>query len=206
MSRRKLTTFALMSLLTIGALVVGCDESNYDQRTVVYVSNINDGAPYFSDVLNQGDSIYYTDTDSIKSIDDYVEEDWIKVQIHNKPYSSLVDAGGSSLGDFLVTGYDVEFVRKDGGPTPVPPFSGETSILVPCNTLVEAVILFVPFSAKNDPTLVLYSLHYTGLEIMSYAHITFHGHEVQTTCNIDFSAGISVNFGDPLGKTDTGEE
>ncbi len=197
MSGKKLTAFTLISLLTIGVLVIGCDEdSNYDQRTVVYASNINEGVPYFSDVLNQGDSLFKEDGVTPIASDDYVEEDWIKIQFHNKPYSTIIDPSNNALGDFLVTGYDVEFARLDGGTTPVPPFLGKTSVLVPVGSMVEAYIILVPFYAKNDSP--LFDLRYTGIEIMTHAHITFHGHEIISGNDVDFSASISVNFADPL--------
>jgi len=197
MSVKNCTAFTFVTVLIIGALLVGCDEdSNYDQRTVVYVSNINDGFPVLSDVRNQGDSLYEKDGETFKRDDDFWLEDWIKVEFHNRPYSSVVDPNSGSLGDFLFTSYDVEFVRMDGGTSPVPPFTGETSILVPANSLVEGVILLVPVSAKRISPLV--DLEYTANEIMTNAHITFHGHEIQTDREIDFSAGILVNFADIL--------
>ena len=197
MSLKKCTAFTFVMVLVIGALLVGCDEdSNYDQRTVVYVSNINDGFPVLSDVRNQGDSLYERDGVTFKLDDDFWVEDWIKVEFHNRPYSSIADPCNSSLCDFLFTSYDVEFVRMDGGVTPVPPFTGETSILVPANSLVEGGILLVPVSAKRASPLV--DLEYTSSEIMTNARITFHGHEIQTDREIHFSAGILVNFADIL--------
>jgi len=194
-ARTRWIVFSAGVLLAL--ILLSCSENTpYDQRTVLIVSSINDGTPFFSDVLNQGDSLYEKDGVTYKTNDDYVVEDYLKVTFYNKPYSSVLDVDASSLGDFLVTGYDVEFVRTDGGTSPVPPFSGETSVLVPANSTVEANILLVPFYLKNQPPLV--NLRYTGDEILAYAHITFHGHEVQTDRNISFETGISVSFGDKL--------
>ncbi|RKZ08871.1 hypothetical protein DRQ05_00735 [bacterium] len=194
-TRTKLIVFIVA--LFIGVIFLSCsDDTSYDQRTIVVVSSINEGSPFVSDVLNQGDSLYNADNVTYKTEDDYIEEDYIPVTFYNRPYSSLIDVDNSSLGDFLVTGYDVEFIRSDGGTSPVPPFSGQTSILVPANSTVEANILIVPFYVKNQPPLV--NLEYTANEIMTYAHIVFHGHEVQTDRNIDFTADISVDFADPL--------
>ncbi len=192
------TRWIMFSAGVLLALIfLSCSEDTpYDQRTVMIISSINDGSPFFSDVLNQGDSLYEKDGVTFKTNDDYVVEDYLKVTFYNKPYSSILDVDGGSLGDFLVTGYDVEFTRTDGGTTPVPPFSGETSVLVPANSVVEANILLVPFYLKNQSPLV--ELRYSPNEIMAYAHITFYGHEVQTDRNISFETGISVSFGDKL--------
>ena len=47
MSVKKTTAFTFVAALIIGVLLFGCDEdSNYDQRTVVYVSNINATSSY----------------------------------------------------------------------------------------------------------------------------------------------------------------
>lgn len=181
----------------LALILLSCSENTpYDQRTVLIVSSVNDGSPFFSDVLNQGDSLYEKDGVTLKTDDDYVVEDYLKVTFYNKPYSNILDFDESSLGDFIVTGYDVEFVRTDGGTSPVPPFSGETSVLVPANSTVDANILLVPFSLKNQSPLV--DLRYSPNEILAYAHIKFYGHEVQTDRNLFFETGISVCFGDKL--------
>jgi len=194
-TRTKLIVFIVA--LFLGVIFLSCsDNTSNNQRTIVMVSNINDGSPFVSDVLNQGDSLYNHDRVTYKTDDDFIEEDYIPVTFYNRPYSSLIDVDNSSLGDFLVTGYDVEFIRPDGGTSPVPPFTGQTSVLVPANSTVEANILLVPSYVKSQPPLD--SLQYTSNEIMAYAHIIFHGHEVQTDRSIDFTADISVDFADPL--------
>jgi hypothetical protein len=197
MHKKKFTAITLISIVAVWFFVMGCDEdSNYDSRTVVYVSSINDNAPYLSDVLNQGDSIYdQTGTRTITN-DDFIEEDWLKVTFYNKPYNGIVGACGSNLGDFLVTDYSVEFVDLAGGASPVIPFTGQTSILVPCNTMVEGYILIVPMYAKLISPLV--DMQYTAIEVMTIANITFKGHEVQTDRIVEFSCGVTVNFADPL--------
>lgn len=188
---------SFVAALVLAVILMSCtDESNYDQRTVVYVASMNDDAPFLCDVLNQGDSLYERDGVTYKTDDDYITEDFIKVVFHNRPYNNIVDPGSGSLGDFLVTDYDVEFVPYGSAPVPVEPFSGKTSIYVPAGELVEGYILIVPFGAKNvDPLL---SLMYTPQEIMTIANITFRGHEIQTDREVSFSAGLTVNFADPL--------
>lgn len=186
--------------LLLAAVILSCSEdSNYDQRTVVYVGGINGDKPYLCDVLNQGDSLYNEDLITFKTIDDFVSEDWVEVVFYNKAYSTVVEPGSGSLGDFLVTGYDVEFIPYGNSPDPVPPFSGSTSILVPQGESVSGYILLCPFSAKNSDPLDL--MKYSSIEILARAHFTFHGHYVQTTTQVDFEANLSVNFADPLTTT-----
>jgi hypothetical protein len=183
--------------LLLAAVILGCSEdSNYDQRTVVYVGGINGDKPFLCDVLSQGDSLYMPDMVTYKTSDDFITEDWVEVVFYNKPYSTVIEPGTGSLGDFLVTGYDVEFIPLGGASNPVASFSGSTSILVPASESVTGSILLVPFSSKNvDP---LNSMKYSPLEIMSRAHITFHGRYVQTTTDVEFTADLTVNFADPL--------
>lgn len=188
---------AFASALIAAALLMSCtDETNYDQRTVVYVASMNDDAPFLCDVLNQGDSLYERDGVTYKTDDDYISEDHIKVVFHNKPYNGILDPENGSLGDFLVTDYDVAFTPLGSDPVPVPAFSGKTSILVPAGELVEGYILLVPFGAKNvDP---LSGIMYTATEIMTIATVTFRGHEIMTDREVSFGSGITVNFADPL--------
>ncbi|MBU8920454.1 MAG: hypothetical protein KOO63_01220 [Bacteroidales bacterium] len=204
MSTRKLTTLAVITMIVIGALSAGCDnDNNYDERTVVYVSNVNEGYPFISDVLNQGDELFIEDdpANGYNIGDDYIIEDWMKVEFHNRPYNSVVDPNASSLGDFLVTSYEVEFTRLDGNLTPVvADFTGLMSLMVPADSKVEAVILIVPYGSKLLPTLS--SLQYNAGEVMAHAQITFHGHEIQTERNINFSAGVIVTFADVLTDED----
>ncbi len=197
MSVRKMSLVAAVTLIVGAAVMVGCDSKpeNYTSRTIVYVSYINDGMPYMCDVLYQGDSLYYEDTEIIKYVDDLTTEDRVKVLVHNRPYNALIEPQ-LSLGDFLITGYTVEFVPTDGSPVPVSPFTGNTSVLVPANEMVEFWIVIVPFDAKTvDPLL---SIQYTNQEIYSNARIRFTGHEIQTSRELSFEAGLHVNFADPL--------
>ncbi len=197
MSVRKMSLVAAVMLIVGAAVMAGCDSKpdNYTTRTIIYVSYMNDGMPYLCDVLNQGDSLYYEDTFILKLEDDFITEDRVKVTFHNRPYNGIIEPC-LSLGDFLVTGYTVEFVPTAGGPLPAPSFTGNTSVLVPANEMVEFWIVLVPFDAKTvDPLL---SMQYTNQEIYTNARITFRGHEVQTTREIGFDAGLHVNFGDPL--------
>ncbi len=197
MSVRKMSLVAVVMLMVGAIVMVGCDNKpyNYTTRTIVYVSYINDGMPYLCDVLSQGDSLYYQDTFVLKLEDDFITEDRVSILFHNRPYSGLIEPGGA-LGDFLVTGYTVEFLPTAGGAVPLPPFTGNTSVLVPANEMVEAYIVLVPFDAKTVDPLV--AMQYTNMEIYTNANITFRGHEIQTSREITFQAGLHVNFADPL--------
>jgi len=64
MSVRKMSLVAAVMLIVGTAVMVGCDSKpdNYTTRTIVYVSYMNDGMPFLCDVLEQGDSLYYEDT------------------------------------------------------------------------------------------------------------------------------------------------
>jgi hypothetical protein len=199
---RRIKVAALFSALVLGAFIVSCSEdSNYDQRTVVFVSSINENAPFLSDVLNQGDSLYMPHSTTVyKTDDDYIQEDRIAVVFHNKPYNGIIDPSTGALGSFLVTGYDVEFLPLGSDPVPVPPFSGKTSVLVPANEEVTAEILLVPYAAKQVSP--LQPLQYHPGEIMSHARFTFHGHEIQANKEITFEAMVTVNFADPLTTKD----
>ncbi len=186
-------SFALVLL----AVILSCSEdSNYDQRTVVYVGGVNLNRPYLADVLSQGDSIYNADMVTYKLVDDMVREDFIEIEFFNKPYSTVIEPGTGNLGDFLVTGYDVNFIAYDNAPEPVPAFTGTTSILVPASGSAVGAILLVPFAAKNVAPLI--GLRYSPDEIMAQAHFVFRGHYIQTDTEVEFEANISVNFADPL--------
>lgn len=187
---------ALMAALVLAAVLISCsDETNYDQRTVVYVASINDGTPFLCDVLNQGDSLYERDGVTYKTDDDYITEDVIAITFHNKPYNDIIDPEGS-LGDFLVTDYEVDFSTFDGSTQPVQDFAGKTSIYIPAGEMVTGAVLLVPYGSKLITPLV--DLMYASQEIMALAHFTFRGHEVQTDRVVEFEAAVTVNFADPL--------
>jgi len=198
---RKVKVAAFLSVLTVGALILSCSEdSNYDQRAVVYVSSINDDKPFLCDVLNQGDSLWNSTKTAYKTDDDFITEDWVTVIFHNKPYNGVVDVSNGSLGNVLITSYDVSYTSTGGAPVPVQSFTGETSILVPPNEFVPASILICPFASKQVNPLL--PLMYSPNEIMSFAHVVFHAHEVQTTNKFTFEASFTVNFADPLNSKD----
>jgi hypothetical protein len=198
---RKLLGF----LCVLGIAVVylaSCESGNEEKRTVVTIAAINDNVPFFSDVLEQGDSVR-RDTGQWVTNDDYIKEDNIKVTFYNRPYSAFVFTGAARpYGEYLVTRYRVEWERAGGGQVP-PVYNGATSVLVPTEEYVEAYILLVPFEVKNLP--FIWELNYLGAnageEILCTAHLTFWGHEVGTDRETMFEGSVSVNFADWVMKS-----
>jgi hypothetical protein len=197
--KRKLTAFAVV-IGVFMLFVASCQNESEENRAVVIVSSINDNGPFFSDVLEQGDTVYVAGIPY--TVDDFISEDNVPVTFYNRPYNDLTTTGpGQPLSDFLVTRYRVEWRRSDGGPaSELPPvYDGATSVQVPTNTFVSGSVLLVPFAVKNSPTYA--ALAYSPNEIMTIAHITFWGHEVGTNREWSFSADLSVNFGDWIIET-----
>jgi hypothetical protein len=197
--KRKILAFALVVglLAIIGA---SCENDSENNRAVVVVSSINENAPFFSDVLEQGDTVlvggtYYT-------VDDFITEDYIPVTFYNRPYNDYTTTGpGKPLSDFLITRYRVEWRLAPGGAGTVPPtYEGATSVQIPSNTLVSAAFLLVPFSLKAAGG-ILYPLGYTDNEVLAIAHLTFWGHEVGSDREWSCAAELSVNFGDWIIET-----
>lgn len=196
--KRKLMAFAV-TMGIIAIFVASCNNESEENRAVVIVSSINENVPFFSDVLEQGDTVmvgglYYT-------VDDFVAEDYVLVTFYNRPYNSITTTGpGAPLSDFLVTRYRVEWRSADGGAVELPPvYDGATSIQVPTNTYVSAGVLLVPFQVKNMASFA--ALQYSPDEILAIAHITFWGHEVGTDREWSLAAEVSVNFGDWIIET-----
>ncbi|MEJ2721525.1 MAG: hypothetical protein P8181_10365 [bacterium] len=194
-------------LVAVFAVVVGsCDNESEENRAVVIVSSINDNVPFFSDVLDQGDTLYVGSTPY--TVDDFIREDWVPVTFYNRPYSPINTTGpGRPLSDFLITRYRVEWVRADGGPADeVPPtYNGATSIQVPSNSYVTGAVLLVPFEVKNMPFMQL--INYLNPasqggrwpdEYLMIANITFWGHEVGSSREWSLGASITCNFADPV--------
>jgi hypothetical protein len=196
--KRKLTAFAVI-IGIFAIFVASCDNESEENRAVVIVSSINDNAPFFSDVIEQGDTIYvgglpYT-------VDDFIAEDYVPVTFYNRPYNDFTTTSpGGPLSDFLITRYRVEWRRADGSDGEVPArYDGATSVQVPSNTFVTAAFLLVPFQAKNSPLLM--PLRYSPDEILAIARLTFWGHEVGSTREWSVAAELSVNFGDWIIET-----
>ena len=202
---RKLILFVLV-VGVFSAFVASCQNESEENRAVVTIASINGNIPFFSDVIEQGDTLYFPAYPTPYLADDFVREDFVVVGFYNRPYNNFTTTGvGKPLSDFLVTRYLVEYRRADGGPADeVPPtFEGATSVLVPSNSLVEAAVLLCPYEAKN--TSPLWDISYLGAlwpdEILTIATITFWGHEVGTNREWSFQASLTVNFADPVVET-----
>jgi hypothetical protein len=202
--KRKILAFVFV-VCAAALIAVSCQNESEENRAVVTVSSINENAPFFSDVIEQGDTLYDPNNPgpppSPYLWDDFVAEDYVAVTFYNRPYNNFTTTGpGDPLSDFLITRYRLEWRAAVGGTGTVPPlFEGATSVLVPSNTSVTAAVLLVPFTIKNDPAYT--ALQYTSTEFLMIAHITFWGHEVGTDREWSFDAELSVNFGDWIIET-----
>ena len=129
---RKLTIFiCIMALGT--ALVASCQNDPEDNRAVVTVASINENAPFFSDVLEQGDTLFAAGGGFFTQ-DDFAREEMVEVTFFNRPFNSLVTTGpGQPFNDFLITAYRVEWRRADGGLVALPTYDGATSIICSSN-------------------------------------------------------------------------
>jgi hypothetical protein len=195
MNRKLLGFLCVFGIVVV--FMVGCETDGEEKRAVVTVAAINDNAPVFSDVLEQGDSVYRENGDPVR-LDDYIKEDNVKVLFYNRPYNTFTFTGaGRPYGEFLVTRYRIEWQRSDTGEVP-PVYNGATSVSIPTGEYVEAYIVLVPFEVKNLP--FISSLNYLGTnagdEILCIANITFWGHEVGTGRESTIQASVSVNFAD----------
>ena len=197
--KRKIVAFSLVVGL-IAVIAGSCENESENNRAVVIVSSINENVPFFSDVLEQGDTVlvggsYYT-------VDDFITEDYVLVTFYNRPYNDFTTTGPAKpLSDFLITRYRVEWRLATDSSGPVPSmYEGATSIQVPANTLVSAAVLLVPFQLKSE-TGIFFPYWYSNDEILSIAHLTFWGHEVGSDREWSLAAELSVNFGDWIIET-----
>jgi hypothetical protein len=181
-------------------LVAGCDNTGEQQRSVVVVRQVNQGAPVIVDVLEQGDSLFQDDGITPITHDDFITQDWLVVEMQNVPYNPLVTTEpGLPHGDFVVTDYEIVWTRTDGGSEKLPTFRGNTSQVIPSGGDAVFAILLVTFDDKRLP--VLNDLNYmspvaAGDEIHMRADITFEGHEVGTERETEIKTTVSAAFVD----------
>lgn len=193
---------ALTVALVVGVgLFAGCDDTPEAERSVVFVANVNEGAPVIADVLEQGEDLALLS-------DDFIAPDWILFQFGNRPYNDVIfTAPGFPHGDFIITRYDITWTRVDGGSPALPPYSGNTNIRVGSGELVEAAILLVNFNNKLEPMMT--ALQYgaaTPVEILMRADIVFTGHEAGTDRETQIQSSLSVSFADLVIETDKKEK
>jgi hypothetical protein len=189
-----------------GIFLASCNNDSEENRAVVTVASINGNAPFFSDVLEQGDTLCANDVcppaGSWYTADDFVGEDYVEVIFQNQPYHPIMLTGPNlPLSDFLVTRYRVDWRRADGGSGVPPSYEGATSISVKSEEMAVGYVLLVPADQKNSALLA--PLQYAPGEYLMIADITFWGHEVGAQGREwSFNASLSVSFADWIRKTE----
>jgi hypothetical protein len=194
--------FFMCFIAVVGIFLASCNNDSEENRAVVTVASINGNAPFFSDVLDQGDTVYVAGTIIPYRADDFVREDYVEVVFQNQPYSPILLTGPNlPLSDFLVTRYRVQWRRVDGGMNVPPTYEGATSISVKSKEMAIGYVLLVPAEVKNSPLMM--SINYDGTswpdEYLMIADITFWGHEIGSQSREwSFDASVSVSFADPV--------
>ena len=155
------------------AVIAGCDAEPEQQRSVVTVMSLNCNEPGVGDVLSDSGSVADT---------------WAAAIFQNRPYDpASFTEPGDPYGDFLITGYQIDWVGINGGYA-LPPRQEATSFSIPSGEIGGANIRLVSLTEKLDPN-VLAALPFTML-----ANITFVGHETGTTRDATVQASITVEF------------
>jgi hypothetical protein len=204
--------FFMCFIAVVGMFLASCNNESEENRAVITVASINGNAPFFSDVLDQGDTL------CVNGIcpgspggawyrgDDFRREDYVEVIFQNQPYHPIVLTGPNlPLSDFLVTRYRVQW-RATGGASAPPSlpatYEGATSISVKSKEMSVGYILLVPADYKNSINSTLLSdINYVGplagTEYLMIADITFWGHEIGAQSREwSFDASVSVSFAD----------
>jgi len=160
------------------ALLAGCDDTPEQNRSVVTVASINCGVPGWSDMLT--DSMGRADT-------------WTVAIMQNRPYSGLITTvPGGPYGDFLVTGYVINWTALNGGPV-LPSRMEPTGFSIPSGEFFGASIRLVSIPEKQSLAAALPGLD--GSEaIMMQAEIIFMGHETGTERDVEVKTGLTVSF------------
>ncbi len=196
--------FFMCFIAVAGLFLASCNNDSEENRAVVTVASINDNAPFFSDALDQGDTVYYEGTNPPVAYtdDDFLREDYVEVIFQNQPYSPILLTGPNlPLSDFLITRYRVQWRRVDGGAGVPPTYEGATSISVKSKEMAVGYVLLVPAVVKGSPLIV--PLHYAAGEYLMVADITFWGHEIGAQGREwSFDASVSVNFADWIRKSE----
>ncbi|MDH3199033.1 MAG: hypothetical protein OEO21_12425 [Candidatus Krumholzibacteria bacterium] len=198
---KRFLVFIGVAAVAFGALA-GCDSDQNQQRSIMFVTSLNCGAPGVLDALEQGDTLWdpaagppvpYT-------VDDFISEDWIEVTFANKPYNPTVLTGsGAPHGDYIVEGYVITWVRSDGGPVP-PPREEAMGVSVP--SLDETIALVRLVSMQEKITPLITGLQYGGAPGFTMtAVIDFFGREAGTDRQTTFRSQISVEVDDFIVKT-----
>ncbi len=155
------------------SVIAGCDAEPEQQRSVVTVMSLNCNEPGFADTQN--DSLGYADT-------------WAAAIFQNRPYDpASFTQPGTPYGDFLITGYQIDWVSINGGPV-LPPRQEATSFSIPSGEIAGSNIRLVSLQEKiiADTT--------WPLPVIVLANITFVGHETGTTRDVTVQASITMEF------------
>jgi hypothetical protein len=196
---KRKTAFLICCIVIAGVFLASCNNDSEQNRAVVTVASMNGNAPFFSDVLDQGDTLFVGGVPYTP--DDFLQEDFVEVIFQNQPYNTFVTTGPNlPLSDFMITRYRVEWQRVDGGSGVPPTYNGATAITVPSGELGIGYIVLVPYEVKASP--LMSSINYLGLnfpdEYLSIATLTFWGHEIGSDREWSFGSQLSVNFADPV--------
>ena len=201
-------------MLAVTAFLASCVDNGEENVIVVTTSSINNGGPVFSDVLDQGDTLFLGGAPYTP--DDFLMEDVIAISFLARKYNKIMTTGPTDpYSTFLITNYNVTFTRTDGGTPTVPSFDAATAIEIPVDDVqpTGAFILICPYELKSSSPLS--DVNYLNPapcatpqcfpeEVRTIATITFTGHVVGTEREWDFTSQVTVNFGDPVVESDTG--
>lgn len=178
MSKRSIALVAV-ALLAMAA----CDDAPESGRTVVSISNFNQGAPVQSDVVVDNG------TDPA-----YVAEDIVPATFVARPYNDLVT--GTSHSQVVIASYHIVWTRTDGGTGALPARDEASAIYITVGEDTDALIRLVTWGDKNNA--VLSGLIGSPNQVGMRADITFHGREVGTDEEVELQTSVSVNFSDAI--------
>ncbi|MCH7549688.1 MAG: hypothetical protein IH969_09185, partial [Candidatus Krumholzibacteriota bacterium] len=122
--------FFMFTLLVgaAAAVIAGCNAGPEQQRSVVTVMSLNCNQPGFADMSTDSGSVADT---------------WVFTIFQNRPYDpASFTEPGEPYGDFIVTGYLIEWTGLNGGPA-LPPRQEATSFSIPTGELAGANIRLV---------------------------------------------------------------
>ena len=171
-----------IAVLTVAVLALAaCDDAPESGRTILSILDFNGGSPVQSDVVfNDGTN------------PPYIVEDIVPVTFVARPYNSFIT--GTTHDRVVVDRYHITWERTDGGTGALQPRDEAASILVQMGQETEAFIRIVTWGDKDGP--ILSPLQGGAGVVSMRADITFYGHEVGTTEDIELSTSVSVNFAD----------
>jgi hypothetical protein len=173
-----------IALLTVALLAMAaCDDAPESGRTVVSITEFNQGAPVQSDVVVDNG----TDPP-------YVAEDLVPAVFTARPYSDLVT--GTSHSQVVIESYHIVWTRTDGGSGALATRDEASSIYITVGEDTDATIRLVTWGDKSGP--VLSGLMGSSNQIGMRADITFHGREVGTDEEMELQTSVSVNFSDAV--------